>query len=64
MTKLSENFQYERLLEQAEVTNVSGFYRDYATACRLYRYIHRYTSLHHIRLTQCIFLLNWTLLWD
>ena len=30
MTKLKENFKYERLLEQAGVTNISTCYRDHA----------------------------------
>ena len=30
MTKLSEKFKYKRFLEQAEVTNASGCYRDHA----------------------------------
>ena len=30
MTKLNENFKYERLLEQAGVINVSSCYRDHA----------------------------------
>ena len=34
VTKLGDNFKYERLLEQEEVTNVSGFYRDYANAVK------------------------------
>ena len=30
MTKLNKNFKYERLLEQVEVTNFSGCFRDHA----------------------------------
>ena len=39
MTKLNDNFKYERLLKKAGVANVSIYYRDHVNSVRCDHYV-------------------------